>query len=343
MNSNFENQLMKDLCAHSLRTALKKLKRASRDELSGLSGITIPMLDELTTELCLTGEFIRDETSKEPSGAEEVFYRYNAGHKLILAICIIGKDRVYIAVSDLYGEYIAREAISTSPYHLDFFEEIIERYRKEYPAISLLAFALAGFEVKGQEDKLLTVDYPDFEWVHFRSHFKDKYGLDSILINEIKAAVSGYCENRRFGEGSCVAAIYVSRFHHPGAGICIDGKLYRGRDNAAGEVIFLKTDVQWKHFEKNEINPSELDIEKLIADIALPYAACLNPDCLVIYCRYISPEIQAGVKNRLMENIPREFLPELVFVADIMPDCLDGLTHLALKKLEPGIELEEGE
>jgi hypothetical protein len=34
---------------------------------------------------------------------------------------------------------------------------------------------------------------------------------------------------------------------------------------------------------------------------------------------------------------------DLVFVSDILPDFLDGLTHLALKALEPGIELEAKE
>jgi hypothetical protein len=37
--------------------------------------------------------------------------------------------------------------------------------------------------------------------------------------------------------------------------------------------------------------------------------------------------------------MPREFLPPVVFIPDILGDFLDGLIHLALKTLEPKIDL----
>ncbi|GHU61191.1 hypothetical protein FACS189445_2940 [Spirochaetia bacterium] len=325
MNSNFENQLMKDLCANSLRIILKQLRTAPTDELSRLSGFEVPQIEEIMEELCLAGEFIREKAG----GEEDVCYRFNGEYKLILAICVLEKNQVCIAVSNLYGEYLVREEISESPEGVEFFEEIVERYQKSYPGVNLLAFGIAGFEVRG---RILTMDFPDLQWDHFREHFKDTYGLDSILEKDVNAAVAGYYETQDFGEGKCVAAIYVSQTHHPGAGICMDGKIYRGRDNAAGEVSFLQTDVKWKPFDRNEI--------KLITDIALPLIVFLNPDCLIIYRSGISRNTQDALKKRLLENIPREFLPDLVFVPDILPDFLDGLTHLALKALEPGIALE---
>ncbi|GHU81589.1 hypothetical protein FACS189468_4530 [Spirochaetia bacterium] len=344
MNSSFENQLMKDLCANSLRVILKQLRTAPRDELSRISGLTIAQIDELTTELCLTGEFVQEETADQRSGpgGRGLCYRFNGEYRLVLAICILEKNRVCIVVSNLYGEYLVREEISASPARVEFFEAIVERYQKIYPAISLLAFGMAGFEVRGS-DRLLTIDFPDLQWVHFRDHFKEKYGLESILENDIKAAVAGYYETRNFGEGSCVAAIYIPQTHHPGAAICMDGKIYRGRDNAAGEVIFLQTDVKWKPFERNEINFSQLDIDQLIADIALPMIVLLNPDCLVTYGSELPADAGEQLKKRLLESIPREFLPDLVFVSDILPDFLDGLIHLALKALEPSIDLETKE
>lgn len=331
MSSNFENRLMKDLCANSLRVIVKQLRSAPKDEISRISGIELSQIDELAGELCQSGEFIR-ETGP---GGEEV-YRFNGGYKLVLAICMLEKNRVCIAVSDLYGEYLVREEISASPGTVGFFEEIVERYRKSYPAVSLLAFGMAGFEVRG---RLLAIDFPDLQWDHFREHFKEKYGLDSILEKDVNAAVAGYYETRNFGEGKCVAAVYVSQTHHPGAGICMDGKIYRGRDNAAGEVSYLQTDLKWKPFERNEINFSGIDIERLIADIALPMIVFLNPDCLLIYRSGMPPDARDALRKRLMESLPREFLPELVFVSDILPDFLDGLTHLARRALEPGIEL----
>jgi hypothetical protein len=186
------------------------------------------------------------------------------------------------------------------------------------------------------------VDFPKLEWVHFRDHFMEKYGLPSILENEIKAAVLAFYEKRHFGEDKCVTALYVPRSYGPVAAVCIDGKLYRGKNNAAGEVIFLNTDVKWRHFEYHEPNYSKLkDPAKLLADMALPMMVFLNPDCLAIYSSWLPPDTGEILHQLLLEAMPKEFLPDIVFVPDILPDLLDGLVHLALKAMEPKVDFEK--
>jgi hypothetical protein len=41
--------------------------------------------------------------------------------------------------------------------------------------------------------------------------------------------------------------------------------------------------------------------------------------------------------------MPREFLPDIVFIPDILPDFLDGLVYLALKVLEPQVDFTGAE
>jgi predicted NBD/HSP70 family sugar kinase len=243
-------------------------------------------------------------------------------------------------VSDLYGEYLERNEIAASPETLDFFEEIVEQYKMKYPAISLLAFGMAGFEVRGS-GRLLSINFPNLEWVHFRDHFMERYGLPAILESDVKAAVTGFYETRDFGEGKCVAALYVPQTHHPAAGICLDGKIYRGRDNAAGEVVFLDTEVKWHHFSQSDIDISKVRVNKLLAQMALPAIVFFNPDCLVLYGSVLQENAVEELRKKLLEHMPREFLPEIVFVPDILNDFLDGLVQLALKTLEPKIEFGE--
>ncbi|MDR2073007.1 MAG: hypothetical protein LBP60_06215 [Spirochaetaceae bacterium] len=332
---DFDDQLTKDLCTNSLRSVLKQLRIASIQELSRLTGLENGQVEGLIKELCLSGECMQERIP----GETEPFFRFNGEHKLVLAICVLEKNRVYVVVSDLYGEYLEREEVAANPDKIEFFEDIVETYCTKYPAIGLLAFGMAGFEVRGS-GRLLSLNFPELEWVRFRDHFMEKYGLPSLLENDIKAAVIGYYETRDFDEGECVGALYIPQTHHPAAAICIDGKIYRGRDNAAGEVIFLDTDVQWKHFGHNELDYSKISISKLIADMALPLVVFLNPDCMVIYGNWLPPDTAEKLRGRLLESMPREFVPHIVFIPDILPDFLDGLVHLALKVLEPKIDLE---
>jgi predicted NBD/HSP70 family sugar kinase len=338
-----ESRLIRELSVNSLRSVLKQLRSASKPELSRLTGLDDSMVDEFVSELCLEGEFIEEGfLGSEETGTTEMFYRFNGEYRLVLAICVLEKNRVLAAVSDLYGEYLERQELAASPETLDFFEEIVEQYKMKYPAISLLAFGMAGFEVRGS-GRLLSINFPNLEWVRFRDHFMEKYGLPSILENDVKAAVAGFYETRDFGEGKCVAALYVPQTHHPAAGICMDGTIYRGRDNAAGEVVFLDTEVKWHHFSQSDIDISKVHVNKLLAQMTLPLIVFLNPDCLVLYGGALHGNTVDDLRKKLLEHMPREFLPEIVFIPDISNDFLDGLVHLALKTLEPKIELEEEE
>jgi predicted NBD/HSP70 family sugar kinase len=339
MDMDNEVRLVRELNINSLRSVLKQLRSASKPELSRLTGLDDSMIDEFVAELCLEGEFIEEgPLGSEETGEKEMFYRFNGEYRLVLAICVLEKNRVFTAVSDLYGEYLERQELAASPETLDFFEEIVEQYKMKYPAISLLAFGMAGFEVRGS-GRLLSINFPNLEWVRFRDHFMEKYGLPSILENDVKAAVAGFYETRDFGEGKCVAALYIPQTHHPAAGICMDGKIYRGKDNAAGEVVFLDTEVKWRHFSQSDIDISKVHVNELLAQMSLPIIVLLNPDCLVLYG--LPGNTVEELRKKLLEHMPREFLPEIVAVPDILNDFLDGLVHLALKTLEPKIELDE--
>jgi predicted NBD/HSP70 family sugar kinase len=335
VTNNNQNQLVKDININSLRSVLKLLKCASIPELSRLTGIEESLTGVLVAECRERGEFLEEPI---PDDGGQTLYRFNGEYRLILAICVLEKNRVFVAVSDLYGEYLERNEIAVSPDTLAFFEHIVEVYTAKYPAVSLLAFGMAGFEVRGK-GRLLSINFPNLEWVHFREHFIEKYRLPAILENDIKAAAAGYYETRDFGEEKCVGAVYVPRTHHPAAGICIDGNIYRGRDNASGEVIFLETDVRWRPFTENALDYSNIDMLKLLADITRPMIVFLNPDCIVIYGDHLPPDTADQLRKRLLETLPREFLPDIFFIPNILNDFLDGLVHLALKTLEPKIDL----
>jgi predicted NBD/HSP70 family sugar kinase len=326
--NNVDNQMMKELFTNSLRRILKNLRTATIAELAETAHIEYDTAADIVTELCRSGEFEKSEGK----------YRFNGANKLILAICVLGKEGAAVVVSDLYGEFIEKEYLHVNLSRIKFFDDIVERCLRKYPAISLLAFGMAGFEEK-RGGRLLMIDFPDLLWVDFRNHFMEKYGLPGIVTNDINAAALGYYENKNLGEGKCLASLYISGNHHPGLAICIDGKLHLGKDNAAGEVIFLDTDIRWRHFSINNIDFSTLDIYKLIVDIAVPVIALLNPDRLVIYGK-LPDNTEEVLHERLFEAIPHEFHPVIEFIPDILPDFLDGIIYLALQSLEPKIEFK---
>jgi hypothetical protein len=90
----------------------------------------------------------------------------------------------------------------------------------------------------------------------------------------------------------------------------------------------------------NELDYAKVDMLKLLTDITRPMIVFLNPDCVVLYGDQLPPDTAEQLRKRLLESIPREFLPRIVLIPDILDDFLDGLIHLALKTMEPKIALD---
>lgn len=330
--NGFDNLLLKELCANSLRRILKNLRTAAFDELAEAARIERDTAAGIIKELCRSGEF-------EQSGET---YRFNENYRLTLVICMLDISRVFVAVSDLYGEYLEKDEITAGADTLDFFDHLVETYRNKYPSIGLLAFGAAGFENR-KTGHLLTIDFPQLEGNRFREHFMKAFGLPVIIENDINAAVLGFYETRDLGEEKCVCALYFPGSHHPGGALCINGGIYRGRDNMAGEISFLKSAIQWKHFDKNVVDYATINVPALICDLALPAIAWFNPDCLVVYGDWLPENTAEKLEAHLKEILPREFIPNIVFVPDILQDFLDGLIRLALKELDPKVDLSENE
>ena len=330
----FDNntQLIEELNLNSLRGILKQLRNASVSELSRLSGLENSITEELSEKLCVSGEF------EKQNGGSETCYSFNSKYKLALTICVLEKNKLAVAVSDLNNEYLEKKEIDEHPETLDFLDGIVEDYLTKFPSINMLAFAMAGFEVAGK-GLFIAIDFPKLKG-YFRRHFLEKYKLPCILENDIKAAVLGHYQNHYSGKNRCVAALYIPRTHHSGSAACINGRIYRGKDNTAGEVSYLDTPIRWKPSAPNDdkVDFSQINISEYIADLAVPQIVFLNPHRLVVYGNWLPENTEKEVRALLLESIPREFLPKLVFVPDVLPDVLDGLSCRALKLLKPKVK-----
>jgi glucokinase len=77
--------------------------------------------------------------------------------------------------------------------------------------------------------------------IPFRDIMREKYGVNTYLINDAKAAALGECS---FGAGRGVNnLVYLTVSTGIGGGIIIDDKLYFGSSGSAGEVGHMTIDV----------------------------------------------------------------------------------------------------
>ena len=83
--------------------------------------------------------------------------------------------------------------------------------------------------------------FPDWDDIPLRDIVKEKYRVDTFLLNDASAAALG---EHHFGAGKGVKnLIYITVSTGIGSGIIINDKLYSGASGSAGEIGYMTIDV----------------------------------------------------------------------------------------------------
>lgn len=123
-------------------------------------------------------------------------------------------------------------------------------------------------------------------------------------------------------------------FRSGGMGMVLNGKVFDGAHNMAGEVRYaMESFVEYEDWQKNFTIDPEKVLESLSVEIRIgisvidPEVICLRSD--------MTPNLEE-VKNKVAEIVPKEYLPEFIrFCAEDMQElALLGEMILSLEELE---------
>lgn len=201
----------------------------------------------------------------------------------------------------------------------------------KYPNIKVISFGMPGAEIDG---RLLISDYKDLRNQFFTSYIEEKFQLPVIFENDINAAVEGYCYSHEVTEKQCVIGIYFPSKYPPGAGIYINGGIYKGRNGLAGEIKYLPFGIDWENFDFNEEQMKEIIIKTLLA-----FCCMYNPDTIVLYGEGVTDSIVTEFKSRCNSEIEKIMIPEIVISKELNYDFEIGIKQIALKVLAPTLQV----
>lgn len=327
MNKNIN--LVKAGNLNILIRALKEKRVATKPQLSELTGLSVVTINSLVNVLLNNGEIIEGDSLPSGGGRPASSYIFNSEYKLALVIYMNeynGKNTAYIAVINLYGEIIEKQEKIMTEINIDSFDHIIEKMLLKYPKISVISFGMPVVEVEG---KLLISDYKELENTYFTSYIKEKFNLPVLIENDINLAIDGYCFSNGLSKGKIAIGIYFPNNYPLGAGIYINGKIYKGRNGLAGEIKYLPHNkIDWESFDYN------IDkIKEIIVRTILSFNCMYNPDIIVIYSENIDESIIEEVRSNCDSEIEKAMMPEIIISKEINRDFEIGIKHIALKEL----------
>jgi predicted NBD/HSP70 family sugar kinase len=201
----------------------------------------IRIVEELTNE-----DLIRPTGQKEWSGGRKrPLLEFNAEGHLVIGVDM-NETRLYGAVADLAGNILDESSLPQDPSGDIRYEPLVtiidrllqyaQKTGKHIRGIGVGAPGITYYE-DGQVQWA-----PTLEWRNFpvKEELSDRFHLPVILDNDVNLSALG---EMWFGAGqNCTNLVLMIVGRGIGAGVIIDGAVYRGSHLTAGEIGFLLPD-----------------------------------------------------------------------------------------------------
>ncbi|OPA73305.1 hypothetical protein BVG16_29310 [Paenibacillus selenitireducens] len=332
--------VMKEVNINLVRKALKAEGEATKQQIAKATGLSAVTVGTILLQLLQTSEVEETELCSSGGGRPAQRFKYNGDFAFALTLFPYeagGHTVIRSTVVNLLGNRIYERTDEVEQVDLACFERIIDAMVASYPAIRAIGFGLPGAEWKG---KIVISDYKALLGISIVDYFRERYGMPVIMENDVNAAVVGYCERNQIRSDAAVVYLYFPDRFPPGAGIFINGQLFKGRRNFAGEVGNIPLGIPWG---EKAFMSSAVQVEQAIVQLIISICAVINPDCVVMHGSFLEQANGRKIAELCSTELPESAMPEVIVSEDFTTDYVEGLTAQTLATLEPNIVLSRNE
>lgn len=236
-------QLIKAINEGAVLKLVRDLGPVSRAEIARLSGLTQPTVASMLDSLIGQGVIQAIGLGASSGGRKPQLYEFNPDAALVIGIDV-GGTKMAGGLTNLAGKVLVRQTITRETGPADPYDRILVLIQE------LLSHAPAGKPVRGiglgvpgvtnLVEGVVTLA-PGLGWSDFPlgARLEERFGLPVFLDNDVNTILLG---ERWFGAArEARNALCVAVGTGIGASILMDGQIYRGAHEAAGEVGYMAT------------------------------------------------------------------------------------------------------
>ena len=232
--------------------------------------------------------------------------------------------RIYENGEPIFEETVIKGRLNIVRDLQDIFDTVSSRFKN---------FDAAGIATAGTiRDGHLELSGFISQEINLQKLLEDKYKVPVTITNNLKAAALGYYVQQDKYEN----ILFVSRpygFRCSGLGMILNGKVFDGAHNMAGEIRYVMKSIipkdEWNNFYIT-------DLEKILDAVTFEIRtgiSVIDPE-LICLRSPMTPDIEK-IKDKLKEYIPAKFLPDFVYLRDdeMAEYVLLGQMILSLERL----------
>jgi len=218
----------------------------SRADISRELSISKPAVSKNIKEL-LEADIVKEIGQGDNDiGRKSTLIAFNSEKSFVIGVDI-GNFKIRVGLADLSGKI--KKIIETETYADSGGEKIIQRVDEAIiricseqqihkDKILAICIGIPGLIDEMSKKTYLTPFIKNLENVDIPAYFNERFNAHIIIKNNVNAGALGEYKNRYPEEIDCKNVVYINLGIGIGAGIILDGDLYTGKNNAAGEIGF---------------------------------------------------------------------------------------------------------
>jgi len=318
-----------------IRNIIRPFEKIGKREIASLTGLSIPTVSSLISELLDSGEVMVIPESVSTGGRPAELYALNPMFSVYLCLAIQNAS-LLLRCCDARGNIIfEREEAFLQTSGPEAITDRIEKVLNDYPGLHVVSISVPGAVLDGTI--LYIPDYPNLEGICLRKIIEDKVNVHIILENDVNVFV--YAERERWD--SLVHLLHTG--NGPGAGVLVGANLVGGTSGFAGEVEFLQvrdadgTIAFGKKMSKiagiSDASDRKKETISTLAQVLCAYICILNPSDAALSGFGLTDSDLHDLRAETALLAPEARIMELHIVDDTHELSMAGLQMLAMDYL----------
>lgn len=314
---------IKSINIKSVLNVLSEHESITKSDIAKYTGLSFPTVSTVIEHLIDKNEVNEVGVEDSIGGRCAKKYSLNPMYAVSLLLYLEGNKLNWI-VSDFCRNKIASGNLNCKDRILEEMNEIIYSIKSSY---SQLASIVIGVASNVNNGKIMShIEYKELQGINISEYFEEKYGIPVIIENDMNVAVRGYLDRHSSNDIEVVVNIYIGD-NGMGASMIINGKVWKGKSNFAGELHYLPICDDNIKYAKEGFGES--DIVEYYGKVIQSYVSLINPNLIVLYNNvYIKGKLE-DIKNYCKVRIPEEAMAKIILSDEFKEDYEFGLSMMA--------------